>query len=250
MTFILLLAGPLNAFLFVIVHRSLVLHVVALRPQLDVFKCGQPRPRLRDRDRLFWVVMSRVWSNWRSALIIVMPESVIRWQKKRFREFWRKRSQPGPGRPRIPREHIEYIRRISSDHPEYGKAKIALELEIKFGIKHSPTTVGKYMVRTRGKPRGTQSWMTFLKNQADAIWSCDFFVQYTVGFTALYVFVIMDLESRRIVHINITEHPTLGWVKQQIRDATFDEHPKFLIHDNDGKYGQLGRQATIERQGK
>ena len=220
---ILLLAGLFNIFLFTVLHRTLLLHVVALRQQLAVLKVGQPRPRLKDRDRIFWAVLSRIWPSWRSALIIVKPETVVRWQKKRFREFWRKRSQPGPGRPRIPKEHIDYIRRISSDHPEYGKAKIALELEIKFGIKHSPTTVGKYMVKTRGKPRGTQSWRTFLKNQADAIWSCDFFVQYTVGFTALYVFVIMGLENRRIVHINVTEHPTLGWVKQQIRDATFDE---------------------------
>ena len=250
MTIILLLAGLLNIFVFVALHRTLVLHLFALRQQLAVFKCGQRRPRLRDRDRFFWVLLSRIWPSWRSALIIVKPETVICWQKKRFREFWRKRSQPGPGRPRIPKKHIYYIRRISSDHPEYGKAKIALELEIKFGIKHSPTTVGRYMVKTQGKPRGTQSWRTFLNNQADAIWSSDFFVQYTVGFTALYVFVIIELESRRVVHINVTEHPTLEWVKQQIRDATFDEQPKFLIHDNDGKYGQLGRPATIEKHGK
>ncbi len=192
-TVILLLAGLLNTFLFVIVHRSLVLHVAALRQQLAVFKRRLRKPRLRGRDRLFWAVLSRIWPSWKSALIIVKPETVIRWQKKRFRDFWRKRSTPGPGRPRIPKEHIDYIRRISSDHPEYGKARIALEMEIKFGIKHSPTTVGKYMVKTRGKPRGTQSWGTFLKNQADAIWSCDFLVQYTVGFTALYVFVFMEL---------------------------------------------------------
>ena len=183
-------------------------------------------------------------------LIIVKPETVIRWQKKRFRDFWRKKSRPGPGRPQIPKEHINYIRRISSDHPEYGKKRIALELEIKFGIKYSPSTVGKYMVRRPRRPRGTRSWKTFLRNQAKGIWMCDFFVQYTVTLVALYVFVVMGLESRKIVHWNITRYPSLDWIRQQFRDASFESQPKFIIHDNDGKYGQFGKPIIIERLGK
>jgi putative transposase len=101
------------------------------------------------------------------------------------------------------------------------------------------------------RPRGdSMTWRTFLKNQADAIWTCDFCVQYTVKFTALYIFVIMELGSRKVVHINVTEHPTLAWVKQQIRNASFEEQPKFLLHDNDGIFGQLGKPATVEVGGK
>jgi len=240
----------LNVAVFVCLHRRLVLRVLALRQQLGVLQRRQKRPRLKNRDRLFWSVLSRVWPEWKSALVVVRPETVLRWQKKRFRDYWRRKSRPGPGRPRIPRRHIDFIRRISTDHPEYGKERIALELEIKFGIEHSPTTVGKYMVRKPGRPRGDQTWRTFLKNQADGIWMCDFFVQHTIRFTALYAFVVMELQTRRIVHWNVTEQPTLTWVKQQLRDATFEGQPTFLIHDNDGKYGQFGRPLQVEVDGK
>ncbi len=87
-------------------------------------------------------------------------------------------------------------------------------------------------------------------NQAKVVWTCDFFVQHTVGFRVLYVFVIMELASRKVIHFNVTEHPTLEWTKQQVRNACFEEQPKFLIHDNDGKFGQLGRPLRVERAGK
>jgi hypothetical protein len=196
-------------------------------------------------------LLSRIWPNWRTALVVVKPDTVIRWQKRRFREFWYRRSRRGrPGRPRIRRHHAQFIRRISGDHPEYGEDRIALELELKFGIKHSTATIRKYMVRRTGPNQPSQSWRTFLKNQADAIWMCDFCVQHTVRFKALYIFVIMELGSRKVVHINVTEHPTLAWVKQQLRDATFEEQPKFLLHDNDGIFGQLGKPVTVDVNGK
>ena len=106
------------------------------------------------------------------------------------------------------------------------------------------------MVSGRPGSRDSQAWRTFLKNQSRAIWSCDFFVQHTVGFRVFYVFVIMELASRRVVHFNVTEHPTIEWVKQQVRNVCFEEQPKFLIHDNDGKYGQLGRPILVEKAGR
>jgi len=233
-------------------HGALLGSNIALRQQLAVYKRQYGRPALKNRDRLFWTLLSRIWPDWRSALVIVQPETVLRWQKRRFRDYWRRKSRSGVGRPPIEQRHIQFIRRISSDHPDYGEDRIALELEIKFGICHSPTTIGKYMVKTtRPRPRPqSQSWRTFLKNQADAIWMCDFCVQYTVRFTALYIFVIMELGRRKVVHVNVTEHPTLAWVQQQIRDATFEEQPKFIIHDNDGIYGQLGKRVTAQVNGK
>jgi transposase InsO family protein len=102
----------------------------------------------------------------------------------------------------------------------------------------------------RCPPGDSQAWRSFLKNQAKAMWTCDFFVQHTIGFRVLYVFIIMELSSRKLIHFNVTEHPTLEWTKQQVRNACFDEQPKFLLHDNDGKFGQLGRPQGMERAGK
>jgi putative transposase len=245
---VILIVQAVTTILLIRSRRTLLLSNLALRQQLAVYKRRQERPALKNRDRLFWSLLSRIWSGWKSCLVIVKPETVVRWQKKRFRNFWRRRSKPG--RPCIDRQHIAFIRRISSDHPEYGEDRIALELEVKFGIKHSTATVRKHMVRP-SRPRGdSMTWRTFLKNQADAIWMCDFCVQHTVRFTALYIFVIMELGSRKVVHVNVTEYPTLAWVKQQVRDATFDGKPKFLIHDNDGIFGQLGKPVMVEVGGK
>jgi len=159
-------------------------------------------------------------------------------------------SQARPGRPAIADEQIHFIRRISSDHPEYGEDRIALEMELKFGICLASSTVRKYMLKKPAGPRDSQAWRTFLKNQAKAIWCCDFFVQHTVGFRVLYVFLIMELASRKVIHIHVTAHPTLEWTKQQIRNACFEQQPKFLLHDNDGKFGQLGRPLHVECAGK
>ena len=211
-----LVIQAVNTVIFIRSRGALLGSNIALRQQLVVYLRRQRRPVLKNRDRLFWIVLSRIWPQWKSALVLVKPETVIRWQKKRFRNFWRKKSKPG--RPRINRQHIEFIRRISGDHPEYGEDRIALQLEVKFGIKHSPTTIRRYMVRITRPYRPSQSWKTLLKNQADAIWTCDYCIQYTVRFTALYIFVIMELGSRQVVQVGVTEHPTLKWVKQQGRD--------------------------------
>ncbi|MCP4903108.1 MAG: hypothetical protein GY906_39595, partial [bacterium] len=226
-----------------------LVRILVLRQQLGVYKRKTKKPSLRNRDRLFWWLVSKLWRDWASELDLVRPETVIRWRKRKFREFWRSKSLGRTGRPAIPRKHIEFIRRISSDHPEYGEDRIALELEVKFGIRHASSTVRKYMVKRR-PPSDSQTWRSFLKNQGKAMWTCDFFVQHTVGFRVLYVFIIMELSSRKLMHFNVTEHPTLEWTKQQVRNACFEEQPKFLLHDNDGKLGQLGRPEVVEREGK
>ena len=152
----------LNTLIFVWSRRALLMSNLVLRQQLTVFKRRRPRPALRNGDRLFWSLISRVWKDWRSALVIVKPDTVIRWQKRRFRDFWRRKSIPG--RPHIERQHIEFIRRISGDHHDYGEDRIALELEIKFGITHSEATIRKYMVKAPGPRRSSQGWSTFLQN--------------------------------------------------------------------------------------
>ena len=201
----------------------------------------------KKRDRLFWLALSRIRKGRRSELILVKPETVIRWRKRKFREFWWGKSRRSLGRPAIRRRHIEFIRRISSEHPEYGEDRIALELELKCGIKHSTATIHKSMVTGRSCPGNSQAWRTFLKNQSKAIWSCDFLVQHTVRFRVLYVFVIVELASRKVVHFNLTAHPTIEWVRQQVRNACFEEEPKFLIHDNEGSTASLDVRSKARR---
>jgi len=240
----------LNLVVFARGNRAAWMRILALRQQLAVYQRKSKKPLLRNRDRLFWSLLSKVWRDWRSELILVKPETVIRWRERKFREFWRRKSQGRPGRPSIPNEHINFIRRISSDHPEYGEDRIALELEVKFGICHACSTVRKYMVERSLGPTDSQAWRSFLKNQAQAMWSCDFFVQHTVGFRVLYIFVVMELANRKIIHLHVTDHPTLEWTKQQIRNACLEDQPKFLLHDNDGKFGPLGRPFLVENAGK
>jgi len=231
-------------------NRVAGLRILVLRQQLTVLRRKSKKPMLRNRDRLFWSLVSKIWRDWRSELILVKPETVIRWRDRKFREFWRGKSQGRSGRPAIANEHIDFIRRISSDHPEYGEDRIALELEVKFGIRHACSTIRKYRAKRRPGSTDCQAWRSFMKNQAKALWSCDFFVQHTVGFRVLYIFVILELGSRKVIHLHVTDHPTLEWTKQQIRNACFEEQPKFLRHDNDGKCGQFGRPLRVENAGK
>jgi len=235
-----LLAGFLRS---LFIHReTLILENLALRQQLATYKRTCKRPRLRRFDRAFWVGLSKLWRKWSTALVIVKPETVIRWHRQGFKLYWRWRSRPRRlGRPTIPREHIEFIMRMSCDNPSWGEDKINEELRVKFGISHSTSTIRKYMARRRPRHDG-QKWRTFVKNHSHELFACDFMTQYTALFTTVYVFVVMEISTRRIVHCNVTESPALDWVKIQIRDmAAFDRKPRFLLHDNDGIFGQFGR---------
>ena len=232
-------------------RANLALENLALRQQLAIYQRGQRHSRLRAADRVFWVLLRRLWSGWERFLLIVKPETVIAWHRQGFRRIWRRRSRTRhPGRTFIPREHRLFIRRISSDHSEWGENKIAEELAAKFGIHHSGSTIRRYMI-VRRPPRTKQTWRTFIQNHAKEVWACDFLTQYTAFFAVVYVFVIMEVGSRRIVHVNVTRSPTLAWVKQQFREATAsDQAPRFLVHDNDGIFGQFGRAVIVERHGR
>jgi putative transposase len=131
----------LNWVVFTWLDREAFLRILALRQQLSVDKRKSKKPMLKNRGWLFWSSVSRIWRDWRSELVLVKPETVIRWSERKLREFWRGKSQSRSGRPAIPNEHIDFIRRISSDHPEYGEDRIALELEVELGIRHASSTV-------------------------------------------------------------------------------------------------------------
>ena len=219
-------------------RRDLLLEVAALRHQLGVYQRQRPQPRLRPMDRMFWIWLSRAWPRWKSGLVIVQPDTVLRWHREGFRRHWRRISVGTTGRPRIPHRHIHFIQQMSRENPDWGEDTIALEMKLKLGVEHAPSTVGRYLVRGR-PPRST--WRSFLASHAAEVFALDFTTHYLWDYKICYVLVIRVLDTRRIVHTGVTSSPTLAWVQQQIRQATpWDESPRFLLHDNDGIFGQRG----------
>ncbi|MGA2616914.1 MAG: hypothetical protein ABSF26_04835 [Thermoguttaceae bacterium] len=221
---------------FILGRAATAIENLALRQQVAVFKQSVKRPRLRPRDRIFWVLLSRLWANWRSALAIVQPETVIQWHRQGFRLYWRWKSRARkPGRPPVQREVRELIRRMSRENPLWGAPRILSELLLP-GYQAAERTVAKYMVRTRKPP--SQNWRTFLANHVPDIAACDFFTVPTVTFHVLYVFIVLRHDRRRVVHFNVTDHPYAEWAGPQIIDAfPYEAAPRFLLRDRDGIYG-------------
>ena len=193
-------------------RASLQLEIIALRHQLNALRRTQRgRIQLNRADRLFWVWLSKFWSGWRSALVIVKPETVVAWHRKGFRLYWKWKSKRGPGRPEVSAEVRALIRKMCFANPIWGAPRIHGEL-LKLGIEVSETTVAKYMPRNRKPP--SQTWRAFLKNHAQQFVSVDFFVVPTLSFRLLFVFVVLEHHRRRVVHFNVTAHPTAEWTAQ------------------------------------
>jgi len=171
--------------------------------------------------------------DWRSALVVVRAETLIGWHRAGFRLFWRWKSRPG--RPPIPKELRELIRRIAEENPLWGQEHTANELLVKLGLRVSPRTVAKYMPRPAPRRhRGGQRWSTFLRNQAGGVIACDFLVAVTSTFRVLYVLVVIEHRGRRLIHFNVTAHPTAQWARQQLREAVgCEERYECLLHDRD-----------------
>jgi putative transposase len=215
---------------------ALVAENLFLRKQLALYQERHIKPqRATNATRHTLVWLSR-WFNWRQALAIVQPETLTRWHRQGFRLFWRWKSTPG--RPPIPADLQALIRRMARENPSWGEERIANELLLKLGLRVSPRTIRKYLPKRlnpeRGKRATTQRWRTFVRNHAQAIVACDFCVAVTATFRLLYVFVLMEHGTRRILHVNVTTHPTASWTLQQLREAIPADHDhRFLIHDRD-----------------
>src|SRR5215813_6674037 len=229
-------------------HNSLAAENLFLRKQLALFQERKVKPRRADGDtRWLMATLGRMFP-WRDALVNVKPATLIRWQRKGFRLFWRWQSK-APGRPRLPMHLRELIRQMAADNVSWGEERIANELKLKLGIRVSPRTVGKYL-RNGGPeriPDPQQRWLTFVHNHAKGIVACDFFVVVTAAFRTLYVFVIMELGTRRILNQNVTAHPTAEWALQQLREVLPGEHPyRFVIHDRDSIFSKALDQGVTD----
>src|SRR6266851_2523422 len=220
-------------------RRSLLLENLALRQQLAVLKRRHPRPRLDLLDKLFSVAIRRFWSGWQQSLIAVTPETVVRWHRGGFRLYWKliSRVRRPIGRRQTSKEVRELIFRMAVENPTWGAPRIHGEL-LMLSFEVSERTVSRWMKRAPRDPEPATRWLTFLRNHREAIAAMDFFTVPTITFGVLYCFFVISHDRRRILHFNVTKHPTSLWIVQQLREAfPFQPAAKFLIFDHDRKYG-------------
>lgn len=211
---------------------ALHLEVLVLRHQLQVLQRSRPRRvHLVKVDRWLWAWLSRSWSDWRTALVIVKPETVIAWHRQGFRVFWTWKSRRRIGRPPVAADVRALIRTMTQENPLWGAPRIHGEL-LKLGLEVSQATVAKYIPRRPAPP--SQTWHTFLANHVQQIVAADFFVVPTAACRLLFVLVLLAHDRRRIVHVAVTPHPTAAWTAQQLREAfPWDQAPRYLMHDRD-----------------
>jgi putative transposase len=195
------------------------------------------RPQLRERDRLFWILLSKGWREWRTALVFVRPETVLRWHRHWLRRRWIRRSMAArPGRPTVRATIRALVVKMAAVNPLWGAPRVHGELRT-LGLEVSERTVSRLM-RSRRRPP-SQTWRTFLTNHVGTLVSMDFFTVPTLTGRVLFVFVLLAHQRRRIVHVNITEHPNAGWTAQQLVDAFPDDTaPRRVLRDRDAIYGE------------
>ena len=214
-------------------RAALLLEIMVLRHQVLILQRQQKkRIQLTFWDRIFWILLYRLWPKLLESMVIVQPETVIRWHSKGFQAFWRWKSQPKkPGRKLVPKEIRDLIRRMCKENPLWGAPRIHGEL-LKLGYEVTESSVSKYMVRPKKPP--SQTWRTFLENHTGCLVSMDFFTVPTITFKVLHVLVFLHHERRKIIYFSVTTNPTASWVAQQIREAfPWESAPRYLLHDRD-----------------
>ena len=215
-------------------HRSLVLENLALRHQLAVYGRTRPKFAIRWSDRLFWMGLRWAWPDWKSALVIVRPATVVAWHRRGFAWYWTRHSRPRGGRPHVGADVRRLVRKMAVANPLWGAPRIHGEL-LKLAFDVSERTISRLMPRRRKPP--SQTWRTFLKNHLGSTVAVDFFAVPTLTCRILFVCVILAHDRRRILHVNVTQHPTSVWTRQQLREAFPDDATaRFLLHDRDATF--------------
>jgi putative transposase len=216
---------------------ELVAENALLRQQIIMLKRQVTRPAYTKKDRILLALLARAVRAWKQALFIVQPETLLRWHREAFRLFWRRKSRAHSYKPKVAAETIALIREMAAENRLWGAERIRGEL-LKLGIHVCKRTIQKYMRNVRtSRPKG-QRWATFLQNHAAQIWACDFLQVKDLYFRPLFAFFIIELKSRRVIHVGVTRSPTDPWVAQQLREATpYGQAPKYLLCDNDSKFG-------------
>ena len=230
-----LLLGALRALLSS--RADLATENLLLRHQLAVLtRSGRKRPPLRTRDKLLWVLARRLCPDWGRHLVLVRPETVVRWHRQAWKLLWRWRSRARLGRPRLGAETRELIRVMSRDNPLWGTERIRGEL-LKLGIVVSNRSIRRYRRPGSSRPP-RQTWRTFLANHLGQVWAADLFTVQTLTFKTLYVLLFITHDRRELVHWNVTAQPTAAWVWRQLIEATpWGRQPRYLLRDRDAVYG-------------
>jgi putative transposase len=230
-------------------HVQLAAENLFLRKQLALYLERQVKPRRADDATRIGLVALSWRIDRRRVLTVVKPDTFIRWHRKGFRLFWRWKSSGG--RPRLPAELRELIAEMAAANRTWGEERIASELLVKLGIRVSPRAVRRYMPAGNGSKRGpgSQAWSSFVRNHARAVLACDFFVTVTATFRVLYIFVVVEVGTRRILHWNVTDQPTAEWTTQHSRMVVpGDQSHRFVVHDHDSIFSE-GVDPTIAAMG-
>ncbi len=216
---------------------ELVAENALLRQQLIILRRQVKRPVCAKTDRVLLVLLARVVRTWKQALFIVQPETLLRWHRQGFRLFWKYKSRATSSKPKMPTETVALIKEMAVQNRLWGAERIRGEL-LKLGLHVSKRTIQKYMKQVcTTRPRG-QNWRIFLRNHAQEVWACDFLPVTDLFFRSLFAFFIIELQSRRVIHVGVTRYPTDAWTAQQLREATaWGQRPKYLLRDNDSKFG-------------
>jgi len=223
---------------------ELIAEIALLRQQLIILERQVKRPTFTRTDRLLLVLLARLVRTWQQALLIVQPDTLLRWHRELFRLYWKRKSKAHAHKPKVAAETIALIRQMVQENRLWGAERIRGEL-LKLGIRVCKRTIQKYMrnVRTH-QPRG-QKWSMFLSNHAAQVWACDFLQITDLFFRPLFAFFVIELKSRKVVHVGVTRSPTDAWVAQQLREATpYGQAPKYLICDHDSKFGSCFRRVA------
>ncbi len=215
---------------------DLMLENALLRQQLSVVDRQIKRPRFTARDRVIILGLTSLLRGWKQAVLLIQPETVLHRHRRLFKGFWRRKSRHTGGKAPRAADGIALIQQMARENRLWGAERIRGEF-LKLGLRVSKSTIQSYLPKDRS-PQPSQTWRTSLHNHAHQIWACDFIQITDLWFRALFVFVMVEPGSRRVVHVGVTRQPTDAWVAQQVREATpFGQGPRFLLRDNDCKYG-------------